>query len=195
MVQQTKKEKKPKMSQMTVEGTLISRQMVANTTGSRKYVSQKLNEQRKHELKLAIIEAMAKNDELIYIAIALGATGTAIAMDAAEKLEEKLKELETGEDAEQTQSKKDDAIAQYADTLVNSFLSLSSTGFFGVAGLIGSKVYEKKPESWLEFTIESIEAGARNAAMIAVLILVLKAVFGGSGGENKLSSLLTGGIA
>lgn len=156
---------------------MSSGEMIANTKSSKNYITGKINEQRKHELELALIKAMGDNPDLPYIAIALGGAAAAIAAKAFEDFEKKM----TG-----TEEVKKAAIDDFGDTLLNIFRASTELGSPIFGSLVADKVdtlfgKDTEPKTLVGLASRGIAAGAVSTSTAAWVAIYLRCIFGSGG--------------
>lgn len=149
--------------------------------GDKRWVTQKLTEQRRHELNISLIQACGENPDLPLLLMFLGGTAGVAAADLLKKLSNRD---ENGNIIEDTANRYFDfleslqsPVGLYITKGTVDFLTGDGDSDFG------------KPGNWVEFATGSLKSLSQGVQIFAGSLLVMRAIFGGGTKDGGLASL------
>lgn len=158
------------------------------STNDKRWVSQKLYEQQRHERNMQFLRTLEVNQDLPFILMFLGGTAGAAILELRKKIAE-------SDDEEQKKTWK-----QQLAGLTENILDYESFMLGGVFGWVGQeltigqdlkKLYQgdSKPQTWVDFASATASSLSIGIATFGASILTLRAVFGNSAKDGGMASL------
>lgn len=182
------------------------------TTNDKRWLKERLDEQRSHELKLAFTNACGNNPDIPFITMFLfGGLSTAAGM-SIEYVTSKSNN-ENGDWIDNIAAEKgwDDAQEAEFRSLISRAENAEKIGdFFSLLtlspALIGAnytlkprikEIFEETPTTWVGFAASGLKTLGEGLMIFAAAILILRSIFGNStkdGGMQSLAGLMTAGV-
>lgn len=156
----------------------------------KRWVTTKLDEQRRHELNMKLLQAFETNPDLPFVLMFLGGAASAAALEIIQNMKDAQKAKESGD-------------KNWTDMLIPEGMESQASAMYDVWSMFGGgwvidKVVgdqikglweNKAPKTWVDVAVTTAQSLSISVSAFGASILVLRAIFGNSTKDGGMASL------